>query len=509
MSITGRYRPRAWSGSIGPAPSAAPPPASSSPKSRAELARGHRRGRRPGARAGAGHSFNGGTITEGTLIWLDALTRVLDADPATGRVRVEAGIRLHALSRELHARGLAMENLGDIDAQSLAGAISTGTHGTGTRYPNLSGQIEASSWSWPTAARGLSDGDQLRAARVSVGALGVIAAVTLRCVPAFRLRNVDRPEPLDDVLADSRTRRRARPLRVLGLPARGRRAHAHARGDRGPADRAAAPRLHERRPDGQPRVPRRERGRAALPARDPAAEPLRLAVASQRERVDWSYGIFASQRLVRFEEMEYAVPREHAVEAVLTAQGGARAPPGLVPDRAAFQRRRRRTALSRARARESRSSPSTCSAGWRTSSRSARSRRRSARRRPPALGQALFLTRPNSRRAIRAGTPSRPSAHALDPEGRFANAWVRTCWDSAHGVFNVFDVELRSTTPRIRRATGRGEPLRARRSAPRSIGKLYELPPGQACARTTGRPRRSGCSCSRASSRFATPTART
>ena len=70
---------------------------------------------------------------------------MLDADAATGLVRVEAGIRLQALSRELHARGLAMPNLGDIDAQSLAGALSTGTHGTGTRFPNLSGPGRASS----------------------------------------------------------------------------------------------------------------------------------------------------------------------------------------------------------------------------------------------------------------------------------------------------------------------------------------------------------------------------
>ena len=106
------------------------------PRTRAELAQAIVDGPGPVRVRGAGHSFNGGTMTEGTLISLDALTRVLDADPATGRVRVEGGIRLHALSRELHARGLAMENLGDIDAQSVAGAISTGTHGTGLKLPD-------------------------------------------------------------------------------------------------------------------------------------------------------------------------------------------------------------------------------------------------------------------------------------------------------------------------------------------------------------------------------------
>ena len=119
------------------------------------------------------------------------MDRVLDADPASGLVRVEAGITLHRLSRELHLRGLALPNLGDIDAQSLAGAIATGTHGTGARLPNLSAQVEA-------VELVLGDGSvrELTAAtatccaraRVGLGALGVVVAVTLRCVPAFRLR---------------------------------------------------------------------------------------------------------------------------------------------------------------------------------------------------------------------------------------------------------------------------------------------------------------------------------
>ena len=94
-------------------------------------------------------------------------------------------------------RGLAMPNLGDIDAQSLAGALATGTHGTGTRLPNLSGQVERLELVLADGSeRTIDGGDELLAARVSLGALGVIAAVTLRCVPAFRLRHTDKPEPL-------------------------------------------------------------------------------------------------------------------------------------------------------------------------------------------------------------------------------------------------------------------------------------------------------------------------
>src|ERR1700754_4712672 len=136
------------------------------PRSRAELAQAITDGPAPVRVAGAGHSFSGGVSTEGTLISLDHLNRVLDADAPSGLVRVEAGIRLHALSHELHARGLAMPNLGDIDAQSLAGALATGTHGTGTRFPNLSGQVSAVELILADGSeRTISDGDELLAAR--------------------------------------------------------------------------------------------------------------------------------------------------------------------------------------------------------------------------------------------------------------------------------------------------------------------------------------------------------
>src|SRR3954447_25757351 len=125
-----------WSGSQRSTPAAI-----ERPRSRVELAQMVVDGPGTVRVTGAGHSFSAAAVTDGTLLSLDALARVLDADASTGLVRVEAGIRLRALSRELHARGLAMPNLGDIDAQSLAGALATGTHGTGTRFPSLSGQV--------------------------------------------------------------------------------------------------------------------------------------------------------------------------------------------------------------------------------------------------------------------------------------------------------------------------------------------------------------------------------
>ena len=92
---------------------------------------------------GSGHSFTEAALTDGAMIRIEALNRVLDVDRDSGLVKVEAGITLRDLSAALWERGLAMENLGDIDRQTLAGAISTATHGTGAEFRNLSAQVEA------------------------------------------------------------------------------------------------------------------------------------------------------------------------------------------------------------------------------------------------------------------------------------------------------------------------------------------------------------------------------
>src|SRR5580704_19669666 len=91
--------------------------------------------------AGAGHSFSDIVCTDGCLLALDRMTRVLDVDNATGLVRVQAGITIRELGRRLAEHGLAQENLGDIDVQSVAGAISTATHGTGVGLRNISAQV--------------------------------------------------------------------------------------------------------------------------------------------------------------------------------------------------------------------------------------------------------------------------------------------------------------------------------------------------------------------------------
>jgi L-gulono-1,4-lactone dehydrogenase len=272
--------------------------------------------------AGAGHSFTGAALTDGTLLSLERMGRLLDADPVTGLARVEAGITLHRLSRALHVHGLALPNLGDIDAQSLAGAIATGTHGTGARLPNLSAQVEAVELVLADGSeRTLDAGDALRAARIGLGALGVVVAVTLRCVPSFKLRGVDQPERLDDVLASLDERAEADHFEFWTFP------HSP----------LALTRTNTRT-EADRKVPGRTRAwfedvlmdnyafgllnRAGrrFPRAIPAINPAAARAASRRERVDWSFRIFASPRLVRFIEMEYAVPRARAADAVLGAR---------------------------------------------------------------------------------------------------------------------------------------------------------------------------------------------
>ncbi|HET6548668.1 MAG TPA: D-arabinono-1,4-lactone oxidase [Solirubrobacter sp.] len=410
-----------WSGS-----QRARPARFEAPRTRGELARAVAGGPGPVRVAGAGHSFSAGAATDGTLISLDNLTRVLDR--AGGLVYVEAGIRLHALSRELHARGLAMPNLGDIDQQSLAGALATGTHGTGTRLPNLSAQVESVDLILADGSqRTIDAGDELRAARVSLGALGVVAAVTLRCVPAFRLRNVDRPEPLEDVLASLQERADR---------------HDHFEFWTFPHALVALTRAHDATED-QPETPGRARAYASdvvmdnyafeavnrvarrFPRTIPRLNRFASAAASKRERVDWSYAVFASQRLVRFEEMEYAVPREQAVAALRAARAVLERHPVSFPIELRFSAGDD-ALLSPAHARESAYVAVHVYRGMAFEA--------AFREVEGALGELGGRPHWGKRSFLGAAelAPRYPRWDAfqairadLDPDGRFANAWVR------------------------------------------------------------------------------------
>jgi len=153
---------------------------------------------------GAGHSFTGVAVTDGLQLRLGALSGVTSIDATRGEATVRAGTPLHVLNEELAAFGYALPNLGDIDRQSIAGAVGTGTHGTGLRLTGLSAGIRALRLVLADGSVvGCSpeqDPELFEAARLGLGALGIITELTMAVVPAFLLRAVERPEPLLSVL---------------------------------------------------------------------------------------------------------------------------------------------------------------------------------------------------------------------------------------------------------------------------------------------------------------------
>ncbi len=270
---------------------------------------------------GAGHSFTGIACTDGTLIDLRGYRRVLGHDPDASTVTVEAGISLADLSEELDARGLALENMGDIAYQSIAGATATATHGTGVRFGNLSSRVVG--LRLVTADGSVLDcsltqhADVFAAARVGLGALGVVSAVTLQCVPAFRLRAVEEAVPVDDVLADfGGYMARTDHVEFYWVP---RTRWALTKRNTRTADPSSPrPRWREIRDDlvvsnllfgAMCRVGRR------VPRAIPRLGKL-LPATGPADYVDRSDRVFTSPRHVRFYEMEYAIPLAAVPEAL-------------------------------------------------------------------------------------------------------------------------------------------------------------------------------------------------
>jgi L-gulono-1,4-lactone dehydrogenase len=292
----------------------------------AELQRLIREAKGPVRLAGSGHSFSDIVATDGVLIELKHMDRVLDIDTASSLVKVEGGITLRGLGRYLAEHGLALENLGDIDAQSVAGAISTATHGTGARLRNLSSQVAALELvlaDGTILACDESDAETYRAARVGLGALGAIATVTLRCVPAFTLRGIDRPQPLEEVLAgfDQLVAENEHfefyvfPHCKTALTRANNRTHAPAQPRSRPRAWAEDVLLVNHAFGACCRLGRR------FPAQIPKINRIVTRLAGESRRTDRSDRIFASPRLVRFTEMEYALPRAQITGAVRRVLG--------------------------------------------------------------------------------------------------------------------------------------------------------------------------------------------
>lgn len=291
------------------------------PRDVAEVAAVISRARREGRRlkvVGAGHSFP--AIGAAYDIQLDLCRlRGIVAEEGGGCIRVRAGTTLRQLNAELAGRGWALTNLGDIDSQTIAGALATGTHGTGHGFGGLASQLRGMEIVTGTGevchigddSRG---GPPLEAMAVHLGALGVVTEVTLQCVPAFTLHAVEDQARLSDVLTGLTDHfSRADHVEFYWFPY---------------TDRCLT-KSNTRRP-GQPVGQPLPRWRQLLddellsngvfqlvnsvgrlvPQWVPAFNAVSARALSYRAYEAPSHGVFVTNRRVRFVETEYAVPRE-------------------------------------------------------------------------------------------------------------------------------------------------------------------------------------------------------
>lgn len=264
---------------------------------------------------GSGHSFTDIAVTDGVQLDLGRIAGLVRADPSTGLVTLRAGTRLRDIPALLEPYGLAMTNLGDIDAQTLAGAISTGTHGTGLRFGGLATQVIGvrlvDGRGEVVLADAAHQADLVPALSLGLGAFGVLTEITLQCVPAFLLRAVERPEPLEAMLATWPERVRAVDhLEFYWFPHT--RTVSSKTNTRLPPDAGADPLPGWRRSvdDGLAngvfeltcRLSRR------VPSVTPAVNQVAARLMANRTFCDVSTRVFTTTRTVRFRETEYAVP---------------------------------------------------------------------------------------------------------------------------------------------------------------------------------------------------------
>ena len=270
---------------------------------------------------GSGHSFTPAAVTDGRLVRIEALRGIRHIDRDRKEVQVGAGTTLSDLNHMLAAEGFAMANLGDIAYQTVAGAISTSTHGTGVHLTGLAAQVVGmrivDGHGNLLVCNSEQNSDVLDVARVSVGALGAITECTIRVVDAFRLQATEAPMKLDDVLNNLEELRSSNdhfeffwiPHTKWALTKRNNRTddplHPLPK-IKGWIDKTfmenyafgALCRLGRMKPSLIPRLA------TALPS------------SGSRTYINDSYKIFASPRLVRFYEMEHALPAESVAPAL-------------------------------------------------------------------------------------------------------------------------------------------------------------------------------------------------
>jgi FAD-linked oxidoreductase len=270
---------------------------------------------------GSGHSFTPLVQSDDVLLTLNDLQGIEKIDKASGTVTVLGGTQLHHLGKALFENGLAQENLGDIDVQSIAGAISTGTHGTSTRFGSLATQVEG--LTLVTASGELlecsldQNPEIFKAAQVSLGTLGVIAKVTLRVVPAKRLRYQARRESLDTCLANlEQYKQENTHFEFYWFPYT-KYVQAKFMNETDASVNAGSlwGTFNKIVLENGVYLLLSEACRLA-PRISRTVSNISAQAISSIDEVDYSHNVFATPRWVRFNEMEYNIPAEHTAAAI-------------------------------------------------------------------------------------------------------------------------------------------------------------------------------------------------
>ncbi|MBT2677000.1 FAD-binding protein [Streptomyces sp. ISL-14] len=309
---------RNWGGNV-----AARPAREVTPASVEELSAAIRRAAEDGLKVkavGSGHSFTSIAATDGVLIRPQLLTGIRNIDRNAMTVTVEAGTPLKRLNMALAREGLSLTNMGDIMEQTVSGATSTGTHGTGRESASIAAQIKGlelvtADGSVLTCSE-KENPEVFTAARIGLGALGIVTAITFAVEPLFLLSAREEPMPFDKVLADfDELWAENEHFEFYWFPHTGN--TNTKRNNRSAGPEKPVPQLQgwfedEFLSNGVFQAAQWV-GRA-VPATIPAIAQISSKALSARTYTDIPYKVFTSPRRVRFMEMEYAVPRAAVVE---------------------------------------------------------------------------------------------------------------------------------------------------------------------------------------------------
>ncbi|MGW4205261.1 D-arabinono-1,4-lactone oxidase [Streptomyces sp. NPDC004726] len=314
---------RNWAGNVASRPAREVSPASA--EEVADAVRGAAEDGLTVKTVGTGHSFTAIAATDGLLIRPDLLTGIRRIDRTAMTVTVESGTPLRRLNAALAREGLSLTNMGDIMEQTVAGAVSTGTHGTGRESGSIAAQITAlelvtADGSLLTCSASGTDEERavFAAARIGLGALGVVTAITLAVEPLFLLTAREEPMTFDRVTRDfDALNAENEHFEFYWFPHTGNcitKRNNRSAGPAAPLGTISGWIDDELFSNGLFQVVN-SLGRA-VPATIPTIAGLASRALSARTYTDIPYKVFTSPRRVRFVEMEYALPREACVEAL-------------------------------------------------------------------------------------------------------------------------------------------------------------------------------------------------